>query len=61
MFRVCIISCGMITNAAHIPAYKAFPEDFEIVGVCDINEKAAKDTAERHGIKNYYKSRGVKY
>lgn len=54
MFKVCIISCGMITNAAHIPAYKAFPEDFEIVGVCDINEKAAKDTARRNGIKNYY-------
>lgn len=55
MFKVCIISCGMITNAAHIPAYKAFPEDFEIVGVCDINEKAASDTARRNGIKNYYK------
>ncbi len=54
MFKVCIISCGMITNSAHIPAYKAFPEDYEIVGVCDINEAAARDTAERHGIKNYY-------
>lgn len=54
MFKVCIISCGMITNAAHIPAYKTFPEDFEIVGVCDINEKSARETAERNGIKNYY-------
>ena len=54
MFKVCIISCGMITNAAHIPAYKTFPEDFKIVGVCDINEKSARETAERNGIKNYY-------
>ena len=54
MFKVCIISCGMITNAAHIPAYRQFSEDFEIVAVCDINEKSAKDTAERHGIANYY-------
>lgn len=54
MFKVCIISCGMIANSAHIPAYRQFPEDYEIVAVCDINEIAAKDTAQRHGIKNYY-------
>lgn len=54
MFKVCIISCGMITNSAHIPAYKHFSDDFEIVAVCDVNEQAAKDTAERHGISNYY-------
>lgn len=54
MFKVCIISCGMITNSAHIPAYKAFPEDYEIVGVCDINEAVARDTAARHSIANYY-------
>lgn len=54
MFKVCIISCGMIANSAHIPAYKQFSDDFEIVGVCDINETASKETAERHGIPNYY-------
>ncbi len=54
MFKVCIISCGMITNSAHIPAYRHFPEDFEIAAVCDVNEQAAADTAKRHGIKNYY-------
>ncbi len=54
MFKVCIISCGMITNSAHIPAYKMFSDDFEIAAVCDINEQSAKDTAERHGIANYY-------
>lgn len=54
MFKVCIISCGMIANSAHIPAYHQFSEDFKITAVSDINEKAAKDTAERHGIDNYY-------
>lgn len=54
MFKVCIISCGMITNSAHIPAYKNFSQDFEITAVCDINEKAAKETAKRHGIAKYY-------
>ncbi|MBQ8814062.1 MAG: Gfo/Idh/MocA family oxidoreductase [Lachnospiraceae bacterium] len=53
-FKVCIISCGMITNAAHIPAYQQFSEDYEIVAVSDINEIVAKDTAERHGIPRYY-------
>ena len=54
MFRVCIISCGMISNSAHIPAYKQFAEDYEIVGVCDVNEQAAKETAERHQIPSFY-------
>ena len=54
MIRVALISCGMIANNAHIPAYKHFKEDFEIVAVQDINENAAKLTAEKHGIKKYY-------
>ena len=54
MLKVCIISCGMIANAAHIPAYKHFCEDFEIVGVSDINLENAKNTAERHGISRWY-------
>lgn len=54
MFKVAIISCGMIANNAHIPAYKAFPDKYEIVAVCDVVEAAAKSTAEAHNIPNYY-------
>ena len=54
MFKVCIISCGMIANSAHIPAYRQFSEDYEIVAVSDINEVAAKKTADKHGIKRFY-------
>ena len=54
MFKVCIISCGMITNSAHIPAYRQFPEDFEIVAISDINQIVAEETAKRHGILRYY-------
>ena len=54
MFKACMISCGMIANSAHIPAYRQFGEDFEIVAVCDVNETAARETAERHGIPAYY-------
>lgn len=40
----------MIANSAHIPAYRQFSDDFEIVAVSDINPAAAQDTAKRHGI-----------
>lgn len=54
MFKVCIISCGMIANEAHIPAYRMFPDDFEIVGVCDINKDSARKMAAKNGISMYY-------
>ena len=54
MFKVCIISCGMIANSAHIPAYKQFSKDYQITAVCDINEAAAIQTAKKHGIAHYY-------
>ena len=55
MIKVCIISCGMITNSAHIPAYRNFGDDFCISAVSDINETAARETAKRHGIPYWYK------
>lgn len=54
MLKVCIIGCGMIANSAHIPAFKKFKKDYEITGVFDVNETAARETAERHKIANYY-------
>lgn len=54
MLKVAIISCGMIAKRAHIPAYKAFPQDYKIVAVCDVVEELAKSTAEKHNIPNYY-------
>lgn len=54
MLKVCIISCGMIANSAHIPAYKHFSDDFEIVAVSDISAENAENTAKRHGIPKWY-------
>ena len=54
MIKVCIISCGMIANSAHIPAYRTFGNDFFISAVSDINENSARETAKRHGIPNFY-------
>ena len=54
MFKVCIISCGMIANSAHIPAYRMFPDDYTIVAVSDINAQAAENTAKKFGIPRFY-------
>ena len=54
--NVCIIGCGMIANKAHIPAYLAEKNDYEILAVCDFNIETAKKTAEKFGIKHYYSS-----
>lgn len=54
MIKVCIIGCGMIAKSAHIPAYQAYPRDFEITAVCDFAEAVAKKTAEENHIGHYY-------
>lgn len=52
--KVAIISCGMITNAAHIPAYRNLGDKVDLAAVCDINPVSAEQTAKRHGIPNWY-------
>ncbi len=53
-YRVCIIGTGMIANSAHIPSYQHLPDDFEIVGVCDIRKEAGEFTRKRLGLDRYY-------
>lgn len=48
-FNVGIIGTGGIANGAHIPALEKQP-DVKIVALCDINEEALKNTAEKCGI-----------
>lgn len=52
--KVCVISCGMIANKAHLPAYRNRSDVFDVVGVCDVNEDVAKQTAERFSVGAYY-------
>jgi len=52
--KAALISAGMISNAAHIPAYKNLAADVDLVAVCDINETAANETAQRHGIPHVF-------
>lgn len=55
--RVAIIGTGMIANSAHFPALKPLREEglVEVVGVADIREEVAKETAKRHNVPNFYK------
>lgn len=52
--KVAIISCGMIANAAHVPAYRNLADRVELAAVCDINPETARQTAARFGIPRYY-------
>ena len=52
--KVAVISAGMISNAAHIPAYKSIPELVDVVAVCDLNPVSAEATAKRHDIPRWY-------
>lgn len=54
--RAAVIGCGMIANSAHFPALKPLREEglVEVVGVADIREEAARETAQRHGVKKWY-------
>jgi len=54
LLKIAIVGTGMIANAAHIPAWKNLKEEVEIVGVADIREEAAQQTAERYQVPHAY-------
>ena len=55
-YRIAIIGCGMICNAAHMPSITELKKKglAEVVAVADIREQAARETAERWGIPAWY-------
>jgi 2-alkyl-3-oxoalkanoate reductase len=50
--RVALVGCGRI-SVYHLAALKAIP-GVEIVAVCDLDERVARETATRHGIRGCY-------
>lgn len=48
-FTVAIIGAGQIARNRHIPNYNALP-GVRVVGVCDVNADAARQTAEEFGV-----------
>ena len=55
-FRIALIGTGMICNCAHLPAINNLRKKglAEIVACADIREEAAKETAERWNIPEWY-------
>lgn len=55
-YRLAIIGCGMICNAAHMPAITELRKKdlVEVVATADIRESAARETAERWEIPSWY-------
>ena len=52
--KVAVISCGMIANAAHIPAYRSLGDKVDLAAVCDVNPVSAEQTAQRFQIPRWY-------
>lgn len=52
--KVAVISCGMIANKGHLPAYQNYQDRCEVTAVCDLNAEAAEQTAKRFGVRNWY-------
>ncbi len=53
--KVSIISAGMITNKAHIPAYLNRSDCYTVTAVSDLNFEAAKETKERFSLEACYR------
>lgn len=51
--RVAVIGCGAIAQRRHLPEYK-LRSDVEVVAVVDVNEKRAKEVAQKFGVPNYF-------
>ena len=54
MLKVAIVGTGMIAGSAHIPAYRSRSDVFTVEAVVDINETAARDTAEKYGVPHWF-------
>ena len=54
LLKVVVVGTGMIANAAHLPAWKHIPDDVEVVGVADIEEWRAQETAKRYDVPHAY-------
>jgi 2-alkyl-3-oxoalkanoate reductase len=51
-FRVALVGCGRISTY-HLAALRQM-EGVEVVAVCDLNERLARQTASKHGIERCY-------
>jgi len=47
------IGCGRMANNVHLPNFTSY-DDVEVIGICDIDKNALKETGERYNIKNLF-------
>ena len=50
--RVGVVGCGI--GRAHIRAYQALPDRFDVVALCDIDQARASEVVAEHGIPNLF-------
>jgi UDP-N-acetyl-2-amino-2-deoxyglucuronate dehydrogenase len=50
--RIAIVGCGRIAKN-HFGSIDHYPEDFELVAVCDVDEVASQPYQEKYGIPSY--------
>lgn len=50
--RIAIVGCGRISKN-HFGAIERFPDDFELVAVCDLDPQIAQAAAARHATEGY--------
>lgn len=50
--RIAVVGCGRISGN-HFGAIAAYPDDFELVAVCDVDPQVAEAAAQRHGVPAY--------
>ncbi len=48
--RIGVIGCGAVAQIQHLPNLKSLPDEFEVVGVCDISPTLARTIAEDYGV-----------
>ncbi len=51
-YRVAVVGCGMMAQAAHLPNCKSNPR-IDLVAVCDLNEAVAKACRETFGARRF--------
>jgi predicted dehydrogenase len=53
--KIALIGAGQIARVTHLPNLKKM-EEVDLVGICDVNQAAAKELAHQFQIPNYYDS-----
>ena len=52
--KVAVIGTGLIANLKHIPSWQRLAGRADLACICDLNEKQAKEVADRFGIRHVY-------